>query len=316
MKFDGFNQRLRQAIGSETIYSFAKKSGVSEPLLRKYLSGESVPSLEKAWKMAVTANVSLDWLAGKGAPHVIGQSSSTVSLNHNSQRLSVPPGDGAVKEFGGFSARLKKALGDETPHAFSNKCAIANSSLYSYLKGRVVPNIEKAWRMAVVANVSLDWLAGGGCKESQPDQNGAGSGNNDAYVYIPLYEPVLHGRKGPGSLSANVLTHLVFPADSLHKQKLCPQQLLAIPVMGDSMAGILNAGDIVLIDLERNQLDADALYVIRLNDQLYAKRLQRLSDGSACIINENKAYRDVLVTKAQVNDIDIMGRVIWTSSWM
>ncbi|MEN4946385.1 hypothetical protein [Pseudomonas proteolytica] len=48
MKFNVFSKRLKQAMGSETNYAFAKRSGISEPLLRKYLTGVSIPSMEKA----------------------------------------------------------------------------------------------------------------------------------------------------------------------------------------------------------------------------------------------------------------------------
>ncbi len=59
-----FLERLRFAIGSESINKFASKCGFSESLVRKYLSG-SIPGFDKAAVMARAAGVSLEWLAGE-----------------------------------------------------------------------------------------------------------------------------------------------------------------------------------------------------------------------------------------------------------
>lgn len=58
----GFEERLRTLIGEGSVSSFARKVGLSESLLRKYLKG-SDPSLAKADQIARLANVSLEWLA-------------------------------------------------------------------------------------------------------------------------------------------------------------------------------------------------------------------------------------------------------------
>ncbi|MFH4544268.1 helix-turn-helix domain-containing protein [Vibrio alginolyticus] len=57
-----FAQRLATLIGEESISGFARRVGVSEALIRKYLKG-SEPSLTKANQIAMRANCSLEWLA-------------------------------------------------------------------------------------------------------------------------------------------------------------------------------------------------------------------------------------------------------------
>ncbi|RQA67162.1 c repressor, partial [Pseudomonas aeruginosa] len=39
-------------------------------------------------------------------------------------------------------------------------------------------------------------------------------------------------------------------------------------------------------------------------------------DGSIAIISENKAYKDMVVPKDQLSDLDIIGRVVWLGRWM
>ncbi|MDO2137952.1 S24 family peptidase, partial [Escherichia coli] len=85
---------------------------------------------------------------------------------------------------------------------------------------------------------------------------------------------------------------------------------------GDSMEPLLSDGDAVVIDQDLRPVRDEAIYVIRVGDQLYAKRLQRQFDGSIAIISENKAYKDMVVPKDQLSNLDIIGRVVWLGRWM
>jgi len=62
-----FATRLKLLIGEESVSKFAKKCGVTESMLRKYLLGESVPGTDKLVRIAQVAGVSIRWLAtGEG----------------------------------------------------------------------------------------------------------------------------------------------------------------------------------------------------------------------------------------------------------
>lgn len=62
-----FKNRLKLAIEGESVNSFAKRCKVRESLLRKYLSGPTLPGMDKLVAIARTANVNIDWLAtGEG----------------------------------------------------------------------------------------------------------------------------------------------------------------------------------------------------------------------------------------------------------
>ncbi|WP_445157368.1 helix-turn-helix domain-containing protein [Halomonas sp. E14] len=75
-----FGARLRQAIGSRSVLSFAKECGISDSLVRKYLAG-SLPGLDKALTMARVAGVSLEWLAtGRGSPEQAADSAAKSGL--------------------------------------------------------------------------------------------------------------------------------------------------------------------------------------------------------------------------------------------
>lgn len=60
-----FAQRLRELIGEQSVAAFARKVGLGEALIRKYLNGAE-PSLSRANQIARAANCSLEWLATGG----------------------------------------------------------------------------------------------------------------------------------------------------------------------------------------------------------------------------------------------------------
>ncbi|WP_169741183.1 helix-turn-helix domain-containing protein [Trabulsiella guamensis] len=59
-----FAERLKQAIGDESNLAFAKKCGLSDSLIGRYLRGESYPSIDKLPAIALAAGRSMSWLIG------------------------------------------------------------------------------------------------------------------------------------------------------------------------------------------------------------------------------------------------------------
>lgn len=58
--------RLREAVAGDSQAGFARRSEISESLLRQYLAG-TMPSADRLVRMADAANVSIEWLAtGRG----------------------------------------------------------------------------------------------------------------------------------------------------------------------------------------------------------------------------------------------------------
>lgn len=83
--FDLFHARLKKIIGEESTNSFAKKCELSESLLRKYLSGESLPGIKALAAISKVSGVSYDWLVDGTGPMMKGEGS--VSLAPVSESL-------------------------------------------------------------------------------------------------------------------------------------------------------------------------------------------------------------------------------------
>lgn len=231
------------------------------------------------------------------------------------QALRLSGSDAEPESTDPFHERLQKLVQIAgSANALAKRSGISQSGIQRYMKGGE-PTRKMLITLAECTGVSLLWLmtGEGGELASQPAAQGS---DNDAYAYVPLYDARCSAGNGAWNEGAKIWTHLAFTRYSLQRKGLNPANLSAIQVNGDSMEPLLDDGDTVLIDHTRCSLEGEGIYVIHLDDHLYAKRLQRQFDGALHIISENKAYRDMVVPKEQLNELQIIGRVVWAGGWM
>lgn len=82
---------------------------------------------------------------------------------------------------------------------------------------------------------------------------------------------------------------------------------------GNSMLPTIESGDSLLVDHSKIEIYDGKIYCVRLDGQLYAKRLQKLSDRKIKIISDNKDYEPVIVDfdKNTNYDFAVIGEVRW-----
>lgn len=83
---------------------------------------------------------------------------------------------------------------------------------------------------------------------------------------------------------------------------------------GDSMLPTIEAGDSLLIDLTQKEVYDGAIYCVRLEGQLYPKRLQKIPPKKIKIISDNKEKYDPVYIdfSSKINfDFEIIGEIKW-----
>lgn len=79
---------------------------------------------------------------------------------------------------------------------------------------------------------------------------------------------------------------------------------------GDSMAGVINHGDIVFVDTAIDHFDGDGLYVFNWHGRALIKRLvSKISSGKLLIVSANPAYPPEEVDAGEIDQLHISGRV-------
>lgn len=201
-------------------------------------------------------------------------------------------------------------------NALAKKSGISQSGIQRYLKGGE-PTRKMLITLARCTGVSLMWLmTGEGSERSEGSGVESPAAKDDDYAYVPLYDARCSAGSGAWNERSRVLVNLSFTRYSLRKKGLNPAALACLRVDGDSMTGLLEDGDTVMIDANRNALEGEGVYVVMLDDHLYAKRLQRDFDGSVRVISHNREYREIIVPKDRLAELKIIGRVVWVGGWV
>lgn len=86
------------------------------------------------------------------------------------------------------------------------------------------------------------------------------------------------------------------------------ENLAIVTGFGDSMLGMFNPGDPLLVDRGITKADVDGVYFFRVGDEGFIKRLQRIPGEGIVVISENSKYRDWTIKPDM--DFEVMAKVL------
>ena len=183
-----------------------------------------------------------------------------------------------------------------------------------------LPKAETLKKIKQLKGCSIDWLLTG---EGEPFPAAMASSavvcdtlgnpvNIDEFVFIPHYG--VQAAAGQGYLVEEETPRFSVAFRRYWIENYITrdiQKLSVISVRGDSMAGVLNDGDTILIN-HSHTVPRDGLYVLRINNNLLVKRLQLMPAGMINVISANEAYPTFEINlNNMTDDVAIIGRVEW-----
>lgn len=136
----------------------------------------------------------------------------------------------------------------------------------------------------------------------------------DEFVFIPLYDVALSAGHGAWADDIPPKSTLAFRRDWLEAFVTTDfHNLSVVMVKGDSMAGVLNDKDAILVDHSRTEA-SDGLYALRIGNEIFVKRVQRLPHALR-ITSANPEYDPFEVPlqngDSSDNSVSIIGKVVW-----
>lgn len=228
-----------------------------------------------------------------------------------------------------------------TKAAAKDAAGVSALSLRRYISGEQAPSIYTMARLAGGVGASLDWLAFGNGRMRQSDPPAAPAyvaaepraayyaqthqesphvvkdtlGNPvdlAEFVFIPRYAAKASAGHGADTQDCGKpLFSMAFRRYWIkHYLRADPANLAVISVKGDSMDGVLNDRDAILIDLS-DVTPTGGLYVVRLAGDLMVKRVQKMPGGRFLLLSANPAYKEAEVDPGQEADFAVVGRVVW-----
>lgn len=209
----------------------------------------------------------------------------------------------------------------------------SEDQLAKYMAGTSSPPFETIYRLANGTGVSIEWVATGTGPMLSLDRNSNAVNNNDAmnnplnkiparivpgddlgenFVLLPRYNVEAAAGGGVVVHSEQVVDFLAFKYDWVRRTLgLNPDRLALITAVGDSMKPTIKEGDLLLLDCDANQVDSNAIYAISINGSLLVKRIQVLMNGDIKIISDNSSYEPETIRARELDDLRVVGRVVW-----
>lgn len=238
----------------------------------------------------------------------------------------------------GVVERLKTLIGNAPVYAKANEWGVPNSTIAAMIsRGSKKLSTDIALKIADAEGVNLYWLASGKGPKRIDDirheeyREGGVVQLPDDFVLVNDMRSV-EASAGSG---AEVSTELVdgrmaFRRDWVLKEGLNPNALCIIRAKGDSMEPTIQDGAPLLVesfsymDQQGNKhyirhgrtpeevVKQDGIYVVQLRERLVVKRLQLDMMGGLIVNSDNSAYERIHIPAEQLDDIVVIGRVVWT----
>lgn len=128
-------------------------------------------------------------------------------------------------------------------------------------------------------------------------------------IKIPLLDVQASAGTGIVNYDENIEEWISVPRILLSHYN--PRYVKILAVNGDSMKPTFEHGDWILVSLDHKELQSEQIYVIRINDELKIKRLDKDIRGNIIIFSDNPAFHKEELTQTEFTDfnIEIVGRV-------
>jgi phage repressor protein C with HTH and peptisase S24 domain len=201
--------------------------------------------------------------------------------------------------------------------------SVSPSAFRKWLRGEAEPSRERLVALADAAKVSIAWLAkgegtmpsfaksalGGGRARPAEAERSIDPGH---FIVLPKHaEGAAAGPPDP-AVPRPAAEFIAFRHDWVRAVLgIQPEDLIMETAVGESMRPTIRNGDLLLVDTTDRTVSSFGVYVLEIGGERLVKRVQRKLDGSLVLISDNDTYQPDQVTGAMLEDVTVIGRVVW-----
>lgn len=196
------------------------------------------------------------------------------------------------------------------------KVGIGTTTLQQWETGGREASLETLGKLAKLYSVTPQYLIFGDMTQPLQPEPEPQLTLDDDYIYVPAYDVEVSAGHGSTCFADTAPTrHLAFRKRWVTARGLQADKLAALFTRGDSMIPTIPDGAAVIIDRRRTQALDGKVYVIRIDERHYVKRVQWLIGGGLRLISDNKLYDPLDISKDDMNasNVQICGQVIHAS---
>lgn len=226
--------------------------------------------------------------------------------------------------------RIASALGARTQGEWMEQLEVQPETVRTWRKRGAVP-ISQIAKVAGISGRPIEWFnrpyylseeSGGNFFPGQEKQvtlkgsatageESVGYGDLHEYLYVPQLS-VSTSAGGGNHIDQEIeVGKFAFRRSWVQRKGLIAGKLRVITARGRSMEPTVRDGDILLVDTSEQIRLTEGIYVIDYGGESRCKRLMPLFDGGLKICSDNPDYPPEEVKAGQIDQVRVVGRVIW-----
>ena len=196
----------------------------------------------------------------------------------------------------------------------SEKSGIVERTIANWAAGVSEPKVNGMAAVADATGVSLDWLIAGKGPMSNTDVEVTPS--NITFPSVPRYNVAASAGHGAFNETAEILDEIPYTQEFLLKKlgRTNTDGLILIDAEGDSMEPFIGDGDLIMLDTNKKRLTS-AVYAFQYDGTVYVKRINHTPDAIHAK-SDNPMYDTFTIEGDNLNQLDIIGRVVWVGHMM
>lgn len=204
-----------------------------------------------------------------------------------------------------FVARLRETIGGfGSANSLATAAGVSEGALRKWVQGTSEPTRDRLVAVARAAGVNVAWLA-----------TGNGPKDRSGKVETPLLEGFVTlqqvGHQGESLKDGKAAMGLAFSTSWLEvRDEPSGENLATVQVPDDSMAPLLPAGSVLVVERINSGITRDGIYALVLESTLLVRRLQKMPGGQIEASAESGTYQPFRFHPND-SDVTILGRAIW-----
>ena len=207
-----------------------------------------------------------------------------------------------LTKFDAVLHRIFEATGINSQTELASALGINRSAITQARKKNAVP---AKWILQLFRTFGLnpDW------GETGTGPTFSKSSGDAVFKNVPKVRARLSAGSGSFEVGSEIEGYYAFRKDWLTTKGNMGKMVL-MDIFGNSMEPELKDGDTILIDESQKDVLAGAVYAVGVDDTIMVKRLEK-HPNKLVLISDNRDYDPIFLREGDINNIRIIGKVIW-----
>lgn len=217
-----------------------------------------------------------------------------------------------------FGARLQWILKEKfngNTSEFARNIGIAITSLNRWLIGEADPSRSNLIKTAEASGVSLEWLATGKEQPKAMTENHFEKVKDFSEELVTMVDSYssISVSAGFGSFNEGVTNpdgEEPYSDNLLKSLGVKSHKCAVFWANGNSMTPTINSGDQLLVDLSKNEITGNNIYLVQNGDSVWVKRVKVKWDQVELISDNKDEYDPIVISADEAQNLHIIGQVV------